>query len=76
MILLKNSAGRGVMPIMFRIVQFLLKFIAAGFRSRLSLQLEVAALRHQLSLYQARSTEIVEFPCAAGLHHYYLPKAA
>ena len=24
----------------------------------------------------ARSAEIVEFPCAGGLHHYYLPKAA
>ena len=33
------------MPIMFRVLQFLLKFLAAGFRSRLSLQLEVAALR-------------------------------
>jgi len=41
------------MPIMYRVLQFLLKFIATGFRSRLSLQLEVAALRHQLLLYQS-----------------------
>lgn len=42
------------MPIMPRVLQFALKFIAVGFRSRLSLQFEVAALRHQLSFYQAR----------------------
>ena len=38
---------------MTRIIRFLLSFAGASARSRLSLQLEVAALRHQLSLYQA-----------------------
>lgn len=39
---------------MARLIQFLLTFISAGFRSRVSLQLENAALRHQLALYSVR----------------------
>jgi transposase InsO family protein len=38
---------------MIRIIRFLLSFAGSSVRSRLSLQLEVAALRHQLSTYQA-----------------------
>lgn len=37
-----------------RLVELLLNFIAAGVRSRVSLQLENAMLRHQLALYRAR----------------------
>ena len=37
---------------MNRISFFVINFIMGAFRSRLSLQLEIAALRHQLSLYQ------------------------
>jgi putative transposase len=38
------------------VFQALLSVIGTGFRSRLSLQLEVVALRHQLSVYQRSST--------------------
>jgi hypothetical protein len=31
---------------------FMITFLMGAFRSRLSLQLEIAALRHQLSLYR------------------------
>jgi len=34
------------------IVRALLAFVASFFRSRVSLQLEIVALRHQLTLYQ------------------------
>jgi len=37
------------------VLQALLSVICTGFRSRLSLQLEVVALRHQLSVYQRSS---------------------
>ena len=37
---------------MNRISFFVINFIMGAFRSRLSLQLEIAALRHQLSLYR------------------------
>jgi len=39
---------------MTHIVFFLLSFLASTFRSRLSLQLEIAALRHQLSAYRLK----------------------
>ena len=38
---------------MTHLIQFLFSLIASSARTRLSLQLEVAALRHQLSLYRA-----------------------
>ena len=38
---------------MTHLIEFLFSLIASSARTRLSLQLEVAALRHQLSLYQA-----------------------
>ncbi len=38
---------------MTHLFQFLFSLIASSARTRLSLQLEVAALRHQLSLYRA-----------------------
>lgn len=37
---------------MNRISFFVIDFLMGAFRSRLSLQLEIAALHHQLSLYQ------------------------
>jgi hypothetical protein len=37
---------------MNRVPFFVINFLMGAFRSRLSLQLEIAALRHQLSLYQ------------------------
>ena len=39
---------------MTHILYFLLSFLTSTFRSRLSLQLEVAALRHQLSAYRLK----------------------
>ena len=38
---------------MLRIVQFLIVTAATSVKSRASLQLEVAALRHQLALYRS-----------------------
>ncbi len=37
---------------MRQVTSFVIKFLIGAFSSRLSLQLEIAALRHQLSLYQ------------------------
>jgi hypothetical protein len=37
---------------MSSVSSFVINFLAGAFRSRLSLQLEIAALRHQLALYQ------------------------
>jgi hypothetical protein len=37
---------------MMPIVRALLAFVASFFRSRLSLQLEIVALRHQLTIYE------------------------
>ncbi len=39
---------------MTHILYFLFSFLASTFRSRLSLQLEIAALRHQLSAYRSK----------------------
>ena len=39
---------------MTRILRFMLSFLTSTVRSRLSLQLEIAALRHQLSAYQSK----------------------
>ncbi len=39
---------------MFRLIHFLLMFAATSVRTRLHLQLEIAALQHQLSLYKRR----------------------
>jgi hypothetical protein len=38
---------------MTHLIHFLLAFITSSARSRLSLQLEIATLRHQLSAYRA-----------------------
>jgi hypothetical protein len=37
---------------MLRLVQFVISLFASSVRTQLSLQLEIAALRHQLSVYQ------------------------
>ena len=39
---------------MWQVTSFVMNFFMGAFRSRLSLQLEIAALRHQLSLYQRK----------------------
>ena len=39
---------------MTHLIEFLFSLIASSARTRLSLQIEVAVLRHQLSLYQAK----------------------
>ena len=39
---------------MARLFRFALSFLTSTLRTRLSLQLEIAALRHQLSLYQSK----------------------
>jgi len=39
---------------MVRLIQFLLAMLTSSVRTRASLQLEIAALRHQLSLYRSR----------------------
>ena len=39
---------------MVRLIQFVLAMLTSSARTRLSLQLEIAALRHQLSMYQRR----------------------
>ena len=41
-----------ILRVMARLLHFLLSVLTSSMRTRLSLQLEVAALRHQLSLYQ------------------------
>ena len=46
--------------------------LTAPFRSRLALQMEILALRHQLTV----SGSIVEFPEVNGLHHHYERLAA
>jgi hypothetical protein len=44
-----------VLGFMNRLICFLLSLLTTALRSRLSLQLEVAALRHQLSIYRRTS---------------------
>jgi len=43
-----------ILWLMVRLLQFLLSLLTSTIRTRLSLQLEIAALRHQLSLYQSK----------------------
>jgi len=45
-------ARSAILSLMLTLVQFLISLFASSARTRLSLQLEIAALRHQLSLYQ------------------------
>ncbi len=52
LILLKDSQPLGTLMLMARIFWFLFSLLTSTFRSRLSLQLEIAALRHQLSAYR------------------------
>ena len=52
LILLKVSQPLGTLIFMARVLCFLLSLLSCTLRSRLSLQLEIAALRHQLSVYR------------------------
>ena len=54
MILLKFPRPLGTFMFMARVLCFLSLLLTTTFRSRLSLQLEVAALRHQLSTYRLK----------------------
>ena len=54
LILLRVSPLLGAPMIMVRVLNFLFSLLAVTLRSRLSLQLEVAALRHQLSACQSK----------------------
>ena len=54
LILLKVSRPLGTLMFMARPFCFLSSLLTATFRSRLSLQLEIAALRHQLSTYRLK----------------------
>ena len=54
LILLPISARCMILGSMVRQIHFLLALLTSCLRTRLSLQLEIAALRHQLSLYRAR----------------------
>jgi len=51
---LKVSRPSGTLMCMACVFRFLLSLLTCTFRSRLSLQLEIAALRHQLSAYRLR----------------------
>ena len=53
-ILLQISARCMILGSMVRLIHFLLALLTSSLRTRLSPQLEIAALRHQLSLYRAR----------------------
>jgi len=50
--MLNISAGQPTFGPMNRISFFVIDFLVGAFCSRLSLQLEITALRHQRSLYQ------------------------
>ena len=52
LILLKVSQPLGTIMLMARILCFLFSLLTSTFRSQLSLQLEISALRHQLSAYR------------------------
>ncbi len=54
LILLKVSQPLGTLMFMARILFFLFSLLTSTLRSRLSLQLEIAALRHQLSTYRLK----------------------
>jgi putative transposase len=54
LILLKVSRQLDTFVFMARVLFFLLSLLTATLRSRLSLQLEIAALRHQLSTYRLK----------------------
>jgi hypothetical protein len=45
-------ARSAILRVMLRLVQFVISLFASSVRTQLSLQLEIAALRHQLSVYQ------------------------
>ena len=70
---------------MMPIVQALLGFVVGIFRSRIALQLEIVALRHQLGVYRRSIRRPVQppnqgrvfaVPEVDGLHHHYERKAA
>jgi putative transposase len=54
LILLNISPALGTLMFMARVLCFLLSLLTSTLRSRLSLQLEIAALRHQLSAYRLK----------------------
>ena len=54
LILLQISIRCMILESMVRLIRFLLAVLTSSLRTRLSLQLEIAALRHQLSLYQSK----------------------
>ncbi len=54
LILLTFLQPLGTLVFMARLLCFLSSLLTATFRSRLSLQLEIAALRHQLSTYRLK----------------------
>ena len=54
LILLKVSPLLGTLMFMARVLFFLFSLLTSTLRSRLSLQLEIAALRHQLSTYRLK----------------------
>ena len=62
-----------------------LALLVLPFRSRLSMQLEILALRHQLTVYQrgepreiqgAEAGEAIEVSEVGGIHHHYERRAA
>ncbi len=55
LILLQISTRCMILGPMVRLIHFLLALLTSSLRTRLSLQLEIAALRHQLSVYRAKS---------------------
>ncbi len=54
LILLKKCEPLGNLMVMARVLCFLLALLTSSLRSRVSLQLEIAALRHQLATYRLR----------------------
>ncbi len=54
LILLKLSRLLGTLVFMARVLCFLFSLLTSTLRSRLSLQVEIAALRHQLSTYRLK----------------------
>jgi hypothetical protein len=51
LIVLKFPQPLGTLMLIVRVLCFLSSLLTTPFRSRLSLQLEIVALRHQLSVY-------------------------
>ena len=55
-ILERLFTSRHRVPIMRRVISILLVSFATWFRSRLSIQMELIALRHQVAVYQQSSS--------------------